>query len=258
MVRHQPPFTLTELPAMRKREGSAFTLIELLVVIAIIALLVTILVPALQAAKRQAKVVVCASNLHQIGIGLITYVTENDGRYPAPSSVSVSIIYTHEYGLSQYDCRDALVDIAGGPGGGKYLYFCPLYWQDGPEESEYENEYSDDLYYWGPGAADRHSVGYNMFFLIHEETSIWDWTWSGNPRLEGPYVPGESRAAIVADSNGVHFGGDWRNPPWTGHPQDEDGNHVDTNVLYGDGHVETHYELRHYVHRSHADTRYSY
>ncbi|HLA80381.1 MAG TPA: hypothetical protein VJP78_01950, partial [Thermoleophilia bacterium] len=54
--------------------------------IAIIALLVTLLVPALQEAKRQTRVVICATNLHSIGVGLSCYVAEADGKYPVPSA----------------------------------------------------------------------------------------------------------------------------------------------------------------------------
>jgi len=54
-----------------------FTLIELLVVIAVIALLVAILIPALQSSKKQARAVVCSSNIKQLAVGLFMYEAEN-------------------------------------------------------------------------------------------------------------------------------------------------------------------------------------
>ena len=65
---------------MHKRRG--FTLIELLVVIAIIALLMGILMPALQRVKKQARTVYCLSSLKQIGIAMTAYALENDDLIP--------------------------------------------------------------------------------------------------------------------------------------------------------------------------------
>jgi len=66
---------------MRKRTG--FTLIELLVVVAIIAVLISILVPSLKAAREQAKAIVCQSNLRQIGVGIGMYLfSDSNGVYP--------------------------------------------------------------------------------------------------------------------------------------------------------------------------------
>lgn len=65
---------------MHKRSG--FTLIELLVVISIIVLLVAILLPTLQRVKKQAKAVICQSNLKQWGTIFTMYTNNNDGLCP--------------------------------------------------------------------------------------------------------------------------------------------------------------------------------
>lgn len=64
---------------MKRKKG--FTLIELLVVIAIIALLLSILLPALGKAKKIAKAVVCRSNLKQWGVVFASYIQDNDSRF---------------------------------------------------------------------------------------------------------------------------------------------------------------------------------
>jgi prepilin-type N-terminal cleavage/methylation domain-containing protein/prepilin-type processing-associated H-X9-DG protein len=70
--------------AAMKRRGSGFTLIELLVVVSIIALLISILLPSLNKARDQSRLVVCMSNLKQIGMGFTLY-GDDHAQQPPPN-----------------------------------------------------------------------------------------------------------------------------------------------------------------------------
>lgn len=89
-----------------KHRRCAFTLVELLVVIAIVGLLAALLFPEFSRFQDRARSVACMNNLRQIGVGILSYVADNDNTYPVIEPNPESPVYSEDVKatpLSEFD-----------------------------------------------------------------------------------------------------------------------------------------------------------
>jgi len=94
-------FFISILKGTQVLKRKAFTLIELLVVISIIAMLLAILMPALNVAREQARRAVCSVNIRTLGIGLRMYEETNDMKLPPQYNTSGSHSERESYRWSE-------------------------------------------------------------------------------------------------------------------------------------------------------------
>ncbi len=192
---------------MKRKHG--FTLIELLVVVAIIAVLIAILLPSLAMAREHARTAVCASNLHQLGVGVQIYAKENSDFVP----------YCDDNGLEEWVPNSPyMAAFIKSSGLTNKVFYCP---SEG-RSNDINGQWNHPWHIW---------IGY-MYIGSRNPTKGALWWFD----LEKPIIRLNEEAGdkllfvdlIMTDqfnqlSSGAHFMG--QNPRGSNH-------------LYGDGHVQ--------------------
>jgi prepilin-type N-terminal cleavage/methylation domain-containing protein/prepilin-type processing-associated H-X9-DG protein len=214
--------------------GWGFTLLELLVVIAIIAILAAILLPVLANAKRKGQQTKCASNQHQIGLGWMMYVNDNNQTYPVIRGWGAAGGQQGNYALeaSVAESFGVAVDYASRP----LNQYVPavLTWQC-PSDAGDANYGAKNCF-----------TGYGNSYVTQHDVDSWRTehvTADSDPFFANGAVPIKAQAVAVSAANKIIQGDwEWENNGYNVNDPESWWHNYNgqrrQNMLFADGHVE--------------------
>ena len=170
---------------LRKNRG--FTLIELLVVITIIGIIASLAMPKYQEWIERAESVTCINNLRQVGVGVLSYVGENDNTYPIIEPAKGNPVYTTEDG-SEIEAKPILEELEP-YGVSKIVLKCPADFKGRGSRVYYNDPNYESSYQWRITLDDENGASPKVY---------------GGRRGPGIRVVKPSRVTLCTDFEAVH------------------------------------------------------